>query len=153
WDWNQRIPDGARSPMMKQGKVAIEFAVLKDGTIAPGMELVGSSGDVGLDRAAWGSIVNSNPFPPLPKEFAGQSLALRFYFYYNIDADMTGFSISPVEATIAVGSSLQFRALENYKDTTVTWSIVDCNSDCGTISVTGLYTAPPKIPNPSKVKI
>jgi len=66
-DWNQRIPDGARPPMMKQGKVAIEFAVLKDGTIAPGMELVGSSGDVEFDRAAWGSIVNSNPFPPLPK--------------------------------------------------------------------------------------
>jgi hypothetical protein len=40
---------------------------------------------------------------------------------------------------------VQLRALENYKDTTVTWSIVDCNSDCGTISSTGLYTAPPNI--------
>ena len=68
-----------------------------------------------------------------------------------MDADMTGFSISPAEAAVAAGSSVQLRALENYKDTTVTWSIVDCNSDCGTISDTGLYTAPPKVPNPSKV--
>jgi len=48
---------------------------------------------------------------------------------------------------------VQLRALENYKDTTVTWSIVDCNSDCGTISSTGLYTAPPKLPKLQNVKI
>jgi TonB family protein len=69
---------------MKQGKVAIEFAILKDGKVA-GMALAGSSGDVSLDRAAWGGITNSNPFPPLPAEFRGQYLALRFRFYYNPD--------------------------------------------------------------------
>jgi outer membrane biosynthesis protein TonB len=49
------------------------------------MALTGSSGDVSLDRAAWGGITNSNPFPPLPAEFRGQYLALRFRFYYNPD--------------------------------------------------------------------
>ena len=37
-----------------------------------------------LDRAAWGSITASTPFPPLPKEFPGQILGLRFYYFYNL---------------------------------------------------------------------
>jgi outer membrane biosynthesis protein TonB len=36
---------------MKKGKLAIEFAILKDGTVA-GMKLVLPSGDLALDRAA-----------------------------------------------------------------------------------------------------
>ena len=49
------------------------------------MRLAGTSGDVALDRAAWGGITASNPFPPLPGQFGGQYLALRFHFYYNPD--------------------------------------------------------------------
>jgi len=83
-NWYLLIPESARAPIMKKGKVGIEFAILKDGSIA-GMKLVSTSGDVALDRGAWGGITNSNPFPPLPKEFGGQYLALRFGFYYNPD--------------------------------------------------------------------
>jgi len=36
-------------------------------------------------RAAYGGIAASKPFPPLPAEFAGPYLALRFRFYYNPD--------------------------------------------------------------------
>ena len=32
-----------------------------------------------------GRITASNPFPPLPGEFQGKYLALRFHFYYNPD--------------------------------------------------------------------
>ncbi len=81
-NWYSVIPEVARAPLMKRGKVAIDFAILKDGSIA-GMKLVGPSGDVSLDRAAWGGITASNPFPPLPSEFRGEYLALRFRFYYN----------------------------------------------------------------------
>ena len=49
------------------------------------MRLVASSGDVALDRPAWGSITASNPFPPLPTDFTGPYLALRFRYYYNPD--------------------------------------------------------------------
>ncbi|MGA8762565.1 MAG: TonB family protein [Candidatus Sulfotelmatobacter sp.] len=77
--WYHLIPESAA---MKKGKLAIEFAITKDGHVA-GMKLVASSGDVALDRPAWGSITGSNPFPPLPNEFGGQYLALRFTFYYN----------------------------------------------------------------------
>jgi TonB family protein len=69
---------------MKKGKVSIEFAILKDGKVA-GMQLAGTSGDVALDRASWGGITASNPFPPLPNEFGGQYLTLRFHFLYNPD--------------------------------------------------------------------
>jgi len=83
-NWYNLIPEAARAPIMKKGKVSIEFAILKDGRVA-GMRLDSSSGDVALDRGAWGGITASNPFPPLPKEFGGQYLALRFRFYYNPD--------------------------------------------------------------------
>lgn len=83
-NWYTLIPEAARAPLMKKGKVSIEFAILKDGKVA-GLQLEGSSGDVSLDRAAWGGITASNPFPPLPGEFGGQYLALRFHFYYNPD--------------------------------------------------------------------
>ena len=81
-NWYALIPESARPPIMKKGKVGIEFAIQKDGSIA-GMKLVSTSGDVALDRGAWGGITASNPFPPLPTEFGGQYLALRFGFYYN----------------------------------------------------------------------
>jgi TonB family protein len=83
-NWYNQIPESARAPIMKKGKVTIEFAILKNGTIA-GMKLVSTSGDTALDRGAWGGITLSNPFPPLPSEFGGQYLGLRFAFYYNPD--------------------------------------------------------------------
>jgi TonB family protein len=81
-NWYNLIPESAKAPIMKKGNVGIEFAILKDGSVA-GMKLVYSSGDVALDRGAWGGITASNPFPPLPTEFSGQYLALRFKFLYN----------------------------------------------------------------------
>ncbi|HZQ69755.1 MAG TPA: TonB family protein [Terriglobales bacterium] len=83
-NWYNLIPEVARAPIMKKGKVSIEFAIMKDGSVQ-GLRYVGSSGDVALDRAAYGGITASNPFPPLPGEFKGQYLALRFHFFYNPD--------------------------------------------------------------------
>jgi TonB family protein len=81
-NWYTLIPEVARAPLMKKGKVTLEFAITKNGSVA-GLRLAGSSGDVALDRAAYGGITASNPFQPLPTEFGGQYLALRFIFYYN----------------------------------------------------------------------
>ncbi|MGO9520472.1 MAG: TonB family protein [Candidatus Korobacteraceae bacterium] len=81
-NWYILIPEEARAPLMKRGRLAIEFVILQDGKVA-GMKLVSPSGDVSLDRAAWGGITGSNPFAPLPGEFHGPYLALRFRFYYN----------------------------------------------------------------------
>jgi TonB family protein len=83
-NWYNIIPEAARPPLLERGKVSIEFAILKDGRVA-GMKLIAPSGDVALDRAAWGGITASNPFPPLPSQFGGTYLALRFHFFYNPD--------------------------------------------------------------------
>lgn len=81
-NWYNLIPESARAPLLERGKVSIEFAILPDGRVA-GLNLVGPSGKVPLDRAAWGGITASNPFAPLPGEFHGPYLSLRFHFYYN----------------------------------------------------------------------
>jgi TonB family protein len=82
-NWYSAIPESVR---MKHGNLAIEFAITKDGKVAR-MKLVASSGDIPLDRAAWAGIVGANPFPPLPSEFGGEYLALRFRFFYNPTKD------------------------------------------------------------------
>jgi TonB family protein len=80
-NWYRAIPESAE---MKKGKLQIEFAITKEGKVAD-MKLTAGSGDVALDRAAWAGISASNPFPPLPTEFTGPYLSLRFRFYYNPD--------------------------------------------------------------------
>ena len=81
--WWPIIPEIARPPLNKQGRVLIRFKILKDGSVKE-MLLEGPSGDVSLDRAAWGGILGASPFPQLPKEFKGPYLELRFYFLYNV---------------------------------------------------------------------
>lgn len=87
WDteqaWWPIIPESARPPLNKQGKVLIRFKIMPDGSVES-MTLEGPSGDVALDRAAWAGITGASPYPPLPKQFKGPYLELRFYFLYNI---------------------------------------------------------------------
>jgi len=85
-NWYSIMPESVFSPLFKQGKLAIEFTIQKDGTIT-GLMRDTTSGDIPLDRAALGSITMSAPFPPLPKEFPGQILGLRFYYFYNLQPD------------------------------------------------------------------
>jgi outer membrane biosynthesis protein TonB len=80
--WLPIIPESARPPLDNKGKVYIDFIIAPDGSVKK-MLLRGPSGDVALDRAAWGGITGAS-YPPLPKEFKGPYLALRFGFYYNI---------------------------------------------------------------------
>ncbi len=96
-NWYALIPENAK---MKHGNLVIEFAITKDGKVA-GMKLVASSGDVPLDRAAWGGIITSNPFPPLPTAFTGQYLALRFRFFYNPMKE----ELAPTKSTAPIPSA------------------------------------------------
>jgi len=85
-NWIRQLPESAMPPLLKKGEVSIDFAILKDGSIA-GMRYYSGSGDVSLDRAAYGGITASNPFQPLPAEFAGQYLSLRIRFILNENID------------------------------------------------------------------
>ncbi len=83
--WDPLIPDEVNPPIDKSGMVAIRFKVLPNGRLMPGsVRLVGQSGDVALDRAAWGALVGSN-YPPLPRAFHGPYLELEAYFLYNME--------------------------------------------------------------------
>jgi TonB family protein len=82
--WDPLIPESARPPVMKKGVVVIQFRIQKDGRVT-GMKLVASSGDVALDRAAWGAITDAIPLPQLPVQFTGEFLELRAIFFYNPD--------------------------------------------------------------------
>ncbi len=82
--WYPIIPEEAQPPLLKQGRVGISFKIGPDGSVIPGsMHLDAPSGDVALDKAAWAAITYAG-YPPLPKEFKGPYLELRFYFLYNI---------------------------------------------------------------------
>jgi TonB family protein len=81
--WYPIIPEAAQPPLLKQGVVGIRFKILPDGSVKQ-MILESPSGDVSLDRAAWGGITGASPYPPLPKNFKGPFLELRFFFLYNL---------------------------------------------------------------------
>lgn len=85
-NWDNLIPEGAR---YKHGKLAIRFSILKPGT-ASGIAIAASSGDVTLDRPAYGSITASSPFDPLPSEFRGTYIEILVRFYYNPDPNKDG---------------------------------------------------------------
>ncbi len=171
-NWYQLIPEQARAPLMKKGKVTIEFAILKDGTVA-GMRLVSTSGDMALARAAWGGITASNPFPPLPSEFSGSYIRLRFSFRYNPEktdypagapASPTGqsssksgikVSISPADGgRVPIGGfEVVDAAVTGSTNTAVKWSVtgVGCSgSACGIMSG-DMYLAPKVLPSPPEV--
>jgi outer membrane biosynthesis protein TonB len=83
--WDPLIPDEVNPPILKSGMVAIRFKVLPNGRLMDGsLMLEGRSGDVALDRAAWGALTGSN-YPPLPRDFHGPYLELRAYFLYNME--------------------------------------------------------------------
>jgi TonB family protein len=172
-NWYHLIPKSAE---MRKGKLAIEFAITKNGQLED-MRLVATSGDVALDRPAWGAITASNPFPPLPSEFAGPYLALRFRFYYNptsgetsensheisrahksqgltnvivvINSASDGLRV-PVGGTEAVGFSVT-----GATDSSVEWIIsgLGCSgSACGKMNG-NVYVAPSARPDPPYVTL
>ena len=86
-NWYTMMPESAR--LGQKGRVAWQFAIQKDGTLLKDdtghniIEMVVPSGANALDGAARAAIDLSTPFPPLPSEFKGPELKLRFIFLYN----------------------------------------------------------------------
>jgi outer membrane biosynthesis protein TonB len=85
-NWIAVFPESAR--LGDRGIVSLEFRIMKDGTVTVGEPaLVRTSGKEPLDRAAISSVRASTPFEPLPSEFHGPFIALRFTYYYNLPID------------------------------------------------------------------
>lgn len=80
-NWLAVVPESAR--LGRRGKVVIQFAISKDGSV-PKLVIAIPSGAEALDRAAVAGISASNPFPPLPEEFRGSVIRLQLNFMYNL---------------------------------------------------------------------
>jgi hypothetical protein len=66
---------------------------------------------------------------------------------------MIAVTVSPASPNVAVGQMDQFTAtVTGTSDTAVTWSVMGGAAN-GTISATGLYTAPAAVPNPPNVTV
>jgi TonB family protein len=80
-NWYSVIPEIAR--MGRKGRVVLEFTIHKDGSV-DNLQMMDGSGTSSMDSAALSSIRFSNPFPPLPAEFPGGFVHLRFGYFYNM---------------------------------------------------------------------
>jgi len=68
---------------------------------------------------------------------------------------VVSLAISPYTVVLSAGTTQQFTAIVNgTSQTAVTWSVVGCaGTACGTISTSGLYTAPSLIPSAATVTV
>ena len=69
----------------EKGIVVLTFRIMRDGSVPSNEpEIQANSGKEPLDRAAYSSVRASNPFEPLPGQFKGPYIELRYRYYYNI---------------------------------------------------------------------
>jgi TonB family protein len=73
------IPSNLRN---SQGQTTIVFYISQDGNYTD-CRIVSSSGSNSLDLAALKAVIDSNPFPPLPKGFPGDHIGAKFVLSYN----------------------------------------------------------------------
>src|SRR5215813_2577010 len=70
---------------------------------------------------------------------------------------LVGVSVTPVAAQVVIGKTQKFTAtVTGISNTGVTWSLKGsgCSgATCGSITTSGLYTAPASVPNPAQVTV
>jgi protein TonB len=76
---NWLIPSNLRN---SQGRTTVVFYIDRDGRFT-NARIITSSGSSSLDLAALNAVIESNPFPPLPKGFPGDHVGAKFVFSYN----------------------------------------------------------------------
>ena len=69
----------------ERGIVVLTFRIMQDGSVPSSEPVIQrNSGKEPLDRAAFSSVRASNPFEPLPAQFKGPYIELRYTYLYNI---------------------------------------------------------------------
>jgi TonB family protein len=81
-EWAAQIQNVSAEAASKDGKVIVEFAIGRDGSIGD-IQLKQSTQDHELDAAVQGAIQSASPFAPLPAKFRGKNLVLRFQCDYK----------------------------------------------------------------------
>lgn len=85
-NWFAIMPESVE--LGERGVVVLTFKIMRNGGV-PGDEPIiqRNSGKEPLDRAAYSSIRASNPFEPIPAEYKGDYIELRYTYLYNIPLD------------------------------------------------------------------
>jgi TonB family protein len=84
--WYAEMPQEARAG--EEGITTVLFRIARDGSVdAKSVEIERSSGKDALDKAAMDGIQHAGSFEPLPGEFKGDHIELRFAFFYNLKPD------------------------------------------------------------------
>ena len=69
----------------ERGIVVLTFRIMQNGSVPSDEPVIQrNSGKEPLDRAAFSSVRASNPFEPLPAQFKGPYIELRYTYLYNI---------------------------------------------------------------------
>jgi len=80
-NWLAVIPESVK--MGLRGRVALQFRIARDGRVVR-LVYAEQSGSRPLDEAAVAGVSASNPLPPLPGEFKGDSIVVQLNFAYNM---------------------------------------------------------------------
>lgn len=73
------IPSNLRD---SKGRTTVIFYISKNGRYTD-CRIAATSGSTSLDLAALKAVMDSDPFPPLPKDFPGKHIGAKFVFSYN----------------------------------------------------------------------
>ncbi len=76
---NWFIPSNMRR---SQGRTTLIFYIERNGGYS-NLHIVAPSGSSSLDLAALNAVMESKPFPPLPKDFPAERVGAKFVFSYN----------------------------------------------------------------------
>lgn len=80
--WAAEIQKVGAIAAVKKGTVVLEFAIEKDGSISR-IKLQQSTNEDQLDQAVGSALQAASPFPPLPANYRGKEIRLRFQCNYN----------------------------------------------------------------------
>jgi TonB family protein len=81
-EWGARVQRVGLALATKRATAVLEFAIEKDGSVT-GVELKQSTQEPKLDDAVREAIREASPFAPLPPNFRGKAITLRFNADYN----------------------------------------------------------------------
>lgn len=80
-NWTQGWPPAARAGLT--GITTVRFRIHRDGRVA-GIRIIEPSGTLAFDRCATLALEASDPLPPLPEDFPGESEGITARFLYNL---------------------------------------------------------------------
>jgi TonB family protein len=85
-NWFAVMPESVE--LGEKGVVVLTFKIMRDGSVPSAEPVINrNSGKEPLDRAAYSSVRASNPFEPLPSQFSGPYIELRYTYLYNVSPE------------------------------------------------------------------